>query len=179
MHIIGHIIGLSGSMGSPSQSLSALEIALESAAEAGATVQLFDLSQLDIPILTPANFKTPTDDVRALCEAIRTADGMLWSTPLYHGSMTGAFKNALDWLEILSKDERPYLTGRVVGLICTAAGTQALQGINSMEFVARALRAWVAPLTAPISQAPLDEKTITILQQLGRDITVASARLKG
>lgn len=165
-------------MGSPSQSLSALEIALSGAQEAGATVRLFDLSRLDIPMLTPANYKTPTDDVVALCEAVREADGMLWSTPLYHGSMTGAFKNALDWLEILSKDTRPYLTGRVVGLICTAAGSQALQGINSMEFVARALRAWVAPLTAPIFQADLDEKATNTLLQLGREVAETSARLQ-
>lgn len=64
--------------------------------------------------------------------------------------MTGAMKNCLDWLEMTSKNQRPYLTGKVVALLSWADGTQAMQGINAMDAVAKALRAWVLPYSLPI-----------------------------
>jgi len=84
---------------------------------------------------------------------VQAAQGMLWSSPLYHGTISGAFKNALDWLQLLSDRNPPYLTDKVVGLISTAGGTHGLQAVNTMEFVVRALRGWAVPLVLPIPQA--------------------------
>src|SRR5258708_15561976 len=78
---------------------------------------------------------------------------MLWSSPLYHGTISGSFKNALDWLQLLSDRQPAFLTDKVIGLISTAGGTQGLQGVNTMEFVVRALRGWAVPLVIPIPQA--------------------------
>jgi arsenic resistance protein ArsH len=64
--------------------------------------------------------------------------------------MTGAMKNCLDWLELTAKNEKPYLTDKVVGLVCWADGGQAMQGINAMDAVAKALRAWVIPYSVPL-----------------------------
>ena len=60
---------------------------------------------------------------------------MIWASLLYHGTVSGAFKNALDWLDLLNDREPPFLTDKVVGLISTAGGVQGLQAINTMEFV--------------------------------------------
>ena len=65
---------------------------------------------------------------------------------------TGAFKNALDWFELLRNREPPYLTDKIIGLISTAAGTTRLQAINTLEFVVRALRGWAIPMMIPIPQ---------------------------
>jgi arsenic resistance protein ArsH len=64
--------------------------------------------------------------------------------------MTGAMKNCLDWLELTSRNAKPYLTDKVVGLVCWADGGQAMQGINAMDAVAKALRAWVIPYSVPL-----------------------------
>jgi FMN reductase len=66
--------------------------------------------------------------------------------------MSGAFKNALDWFELLRNREPPYLTDKIIGLISTAGGTTGLQAINTMEFVTRALRGWAIPMMIPIPQ---------------------------
>lgn len=179
-----HIVGISGSLSHTSQSKTALEVALDSAQQAGASIELLDLYTLDIPIFKPMHLREPNEAVQLFCNAIRKADGLLWSTPLYHGSVSGAFKNAIDWLELLAKDPKPYLTDKPVGLICTAGGAQGLQAINTMEFVARALRAWVVPLTAPLTgnvQFPITEehaqdRNVVLLQHLGTEI-VRSAQL--
>jgi FMN reductase len=80
---------------------------------------------------------------------------MLWSSPMYNGSVSGSFKNAIDWLHMLGSREPAYLHDKVVGLISTAGGTQGLQVINTMEFSVRALRAWAVPYAVPVSGAAL------------------------
>ena len=91
--------------------------------------------------------------VHRLCDAVHGAAGLLWSSPLYHGTISGSFKNALDWFQLLSDRKPAYLTDKVVGLISTAGGTQGLQAVNTMEFVVRSLRGWAVPLVIPIPQA--------------------------
>ena len=134
------VIGLGGSLAASSSSLAALKIALAGAAQGGARTQLFDPRELDLPMYAP-DAEAPAS-VRRLCEAVYEADGLLWSSPLYHGTISGVFKNALDWLELLGDRQPAYLTDKVVGLISTAGGTQGLQAVNTMEFIMRALRGW-------------------------------------
>lgn len=142
------IVGLGGSYASDSRSLAALRIALEGARRTGATVQLFDVRELDLPMYDPA--LEPPPSALALAEAVFSAQGMLWSSPLYHGTISGSFKNALDWLELLGDRDPAYLTDKAIGLIGAAGGTQGLNAINTMEYVVRALRGWAVPLVLPI-----------------------------
>jgi hypothetical protein len=85
-----------------------------------------------------------------MCHLFLEAELQIWMTPLYHGGMTGMMKNCLDWLELTARHEKPYLTDKVVGLVSWADGGQAMQGINAMDAVAKALRAWVVPYTVPL-----------------------------
>jgi len=85
---------------------------------------------------------------------IESADGYLWASPAYHGTISGVVKNALDFIEYLSDRTPPYLHGKPVGLISTAGGTvAAVTTIQAMQHVAHSLRAWVVPLSVPIHQA--------------------------
>lgn len=83
----------------------------------------------------------PAAVVRTLLDTCYEADGMLWSSPMYNGSVSGSFKNAIDWLHLLGSLEPPYLHDEVIGLISAAGGTQGLQVVNTMEFSVRSLRA--------------------------------------
>ena len=78
---------------------------------------------------------------------------MLWSSPMYNGSVSGSFKNAIDWLHMLGTREPPYLHDEVIGLISAAGGTQGLQVVNTMEFSVRSLRGWAVPYVVPVPQA--------------------------
>ncbi len=70
---------------------------------------------------------------------------------MYQGSISGALKNALDWLHALGQRDPPYLSDKVIGLISAAGGTQGLQAINTMEFAVRALRGWAVPYVVPVA----------------------------
>jgi FMN reductase len=146
------IVGLGGSLARVSRSRAALRLALEGAASAGAETTLLDLRELDLPMYDP-DHEEPTAAAELLIESCYGADGMLWSSPMYQGTISGAFKNALDWLHLLGKREPPFLHDKVIGLISAAGGTQGLQAINTMEFASRALRAWDVPYVVPVSAA--------------------------
>jgi FMN reductase len=147
------IVGLGGSLAEVSRSRAALRVALEGAAGAGAETTLLDLRELDLPMYNPDDEHATTPAAARLIEACYGADGMLWSSPMYQGTISGAFKNALDWLHVLGSREPPFLHDEVVGLISAAGGTQGLQAINTMEFATRALRAWAVPYVVPVPVA--------------------------
>ena len=46
-------------------------------------------------------------------------------SPGYHGAVSGLVKNALDYVEDLRDEPRPYLDGRAVGCVAIALGWQA------------------------------------------------------
>ncbi len=146
------IVGLGGSLARVSKSRAALQLALEGAASAGAETTLLDLRELALPMYDPDDDE-PGAAADRLIEACYAADGMLWSSPLYQGTISGAFKNALDWLHVLGAREPPFLHDKVVGLISAAGGTHGLQAINTMEFATRALRAWDVPYVVPVAAA--------------------------
>ena len=146
------IVGLGGSLARVSKSRAALQLALEGAASAGAETTLLDLRELALPMYDPDDDE-PGAAADRLIETCYSADGMLWSSPMYQGTISGAFKNALDWLHVLGAREPPFLHDKVIGLISAAGGTQGLQAINTMEFATRALRAWDVPYVVPVAAA--------------------------
>jgi FMN reductase len=137
------LMGLGGSLRAASTSRTALEVALQATTAAGAHARLVWVRDLDLPLYTAdLPVRRP---VREFVDAVYACDAMIWSSPTYHGSVSGSFKNALDWLILLAERDPPYLTNKPVGLVTTAGGVQGLQAINSMEFVVRALRGWSVP----------------------------------
>jgi FMN reductase len=104
-------------------------------------------------MFAPQLLADPPQAAMDAAETMWRADGLIWSSPLYHGTISGSFKNALDWLQLLAKKEPPFLTDKIVGLISAAGGVQGLQAINTMEFVVRALRGWAVPLMVPVARA--------------------------
>jgi FMN reductase len=146
------IVGLGGSLAKFSTSRAALSVALQGAASGGADTQLLDIRDLDLPMYNP-DHDEPTEAAVRLLEACYAADGMLWSSPMYQGTISGAFKNALDWLHLLRDRDPPFLHDKVIGLISAAGGMQGLQAINTMEFAVRALRGWAVPYVVPVASA--------------------------
>lgn len=180
------VVGLGGSVKPSSTSRAALTIALEGAAQSGAETRLLDIRELNLPLYDPGATVAP-ESARRMCEEIYEAHGLIWSSPMYHGTISGAFKNALDWLQLLSDRNPPFLTDKVVGLISTAGGVQGLQAVNTMEFVVRALRGWAVPLVLPIPHAwevfneegRADALCESQLHRLGQEVARASRQLAG
>jgi arsenic resistance protein ArsH len=115
----------------------------------GQTVEIFNVAEAKIPFFDSTLQFIPYA-VEVMANAFRNVEMHIWLSPLYHGGMTGVMKNCLDWLEISSKNPHPYLSGKLIGLVCWANGPHAIQGIQAMENVARTLHAWTLPFFVPL-----------------------------
>jgi FMN reductase len=141
-----NLVALGGSLREQSLSAAALRASVEIAASLGVHTQLLDLRLLGLPTYLP---DVPIDAYHPDCQpkllhfiqAVRDADVMLWATPTYHGSMSGAFKNAIDYMQMLAQEPAPYLQGKAVGLIAVGDASP----FTSMTSCVHELRAWLAP----------------------------------
>ncbi len=179
------VVGMGGSLRTPSTSLTALRVAIEGAAAAGADTEVISLSGLDLPFYTAERAAPPA--ARFLADTVHAADALLWSSPTYHGSVSGAFKNAVDWLALLADRDPPYLSNKPVGMLTTAGGVQGLQAINAMEFIVRALRGWSVPLVMAVAQSSRafdrdghlsDDAVADQLRGLGAEVTRAAVQFR-
>ena len=152
------IVGLGGGMRPTSRSLVALKEGLALAEAAGAETRLLSVLDLQLPIYRP-DFDSPASygaeaapAIEHLLESARWAEGMLWASPSYHGSLSGAVKNALDYIQFLANDAPSFLYGKTIGVISTGAGAiAAVNTLTQLNQVAHALRAQVVPLAVPIT----------------------------
>ena len=149
--------------------------------EMGIENHIFNLADAAIPLFDTALTETP-HSVEIMNQQFLEADVHFWLAPLYHGSIPGAMKNCLDWLEVSSKAPQPYLTNKNIGMICWADGIQAMQGINTMDAIAKALRAWPVPFSAPLVRSTLFEAenpteiTTTNKEKLNLLVNLATSR---
>ncbi len=144
------VVGLGGTTRTGSSSERALRTAL---AATNAETAVFTAADLDFPLYTPG-VTLPDERVERYLGALRRADGIIIASPGYHGGVSGLVKNAIDWVEELRADERPYFDGRPVGLIVVADGWQAtITTLTSLRSIVHALRGWPTPLGVAINAA--------------------------
>ena len=149
-------------MDAGSQSDRVLRAVLSAVTGLGGEVEVFSGLDLDLPPYhSGAVVPAAAHDYVA---AVRRADALVISSPGYHGTVSGLVKNALDYLEELRGDQRPYLDGRAVGLIAVARGWQAsVSTLGTLRQVVHALRGWPTPLGLAINSTitTFDESGVT------------------
>ncbi|GAB4578658.1 MAG: NAD(P)H-dependent oxidoreductase [Anaerolineales bacterium] len=143
------VVGLAGSLRPGSLTRFATHIALEGAQEFGAQTELLDLNDFNLPF---CDGKKPDallpEGVRQLRAKIRGSQGIILATPQYHGSFSGVLKNALDWMGFAEFE------GKMIGLIGVAGGsTGAMDALNGLRAIGRALHAWVIPEQVSIAES--------------------------
>jgi arsenic resistance protein ArsH len=115
----------------------------------GMDTAIFSVATAEVPPFTMQGEQVPAA-VTNMISLFQQADLHVWLAPLYHGSIPGMMKNCLDWLELSRQCPTPYLTDKLIGMVCWADGQHALNGIHTMDTVAKSLRAWTLPFTIPI-----------------------------
>ena len=92
---------------------------------------------------------------------MRAADAYIICSPTYHGTISGAVKNALDSLEFLADDQPRYLGGKAVALL-GYGGASAMNVINSLYHTVRTLNAYVVPTVVILSRDHLDPDSVDV-----------------
>lgn len=145
------IVGIGGTTRVGSTSERALRFCLTAAGSLGADTVL--LGGVDLP-QDPYEPGRPERSAAAvaLVDAMRRANGIILSTPSYHGGISGLVKNAIDYAEDLREDAQPYFDGRAVGCIVCADGPQGLGAtLTALRAVIHSLRGWPTPYAATIN----------------------------
>jgi FMN reductase len=148
------VVGIGGSTRATSLTDELLRAALAEVEVRGADTVAFGGRFLaELPIYA-ADDEPVGGRAAELAGTVARADGLIIATPGYHGGMSGLVKNGLDHLESLRTDARPYLHGRAVGTIVTAAGWQACgTTLVSLRSAVHALRGWPTPYGATVNTA--------------------------
>lgn len=175
------IVGIGGTPRPGSSTERALILALRSVSAVGAETMAFGGRFLArLPHFYPTN-GLPTSEQRELAAAVSRADGLIIASPGYHGSISGLVKNALDTLELLRGDARPYLHNRAVGTIVTADGGQAGgSALAALRSIIHALRGWPTPLGVTLNAADLfDEGGACRTEKDARQLATVAEQVMG
>jgi FMN reductase len=173
------VVGIGGSMREDSQSERALAVVLQGAEAVGAQTVAITGPELVLPFYDPAVLERSAVALR-LVQALREADGVVLVSPGYHGTVSGLVKNALDYVEDLRADARPYLDGRAVGCVAMALGWQAaVTTLTALRSIVHALRGWPTPLGAALNSGevsfddhgvPSDDAVERTLRTIGKQV---------
>ncbi|HEY9604078.1 MAG TPA: NADPH-dependent FMN reductase [Allocoleopsis sp.] len=176
------IVGIGGSLRPNSSSYKALAVAMQRVQALGADTQVLDLREMQLPFCHGGDDYADYPDVIKLREAVAQADGLILSTPEYHGSVSGVLKNALD---LMSFDQ---LSDKVTGLISVLGGQSNSNALNDLRVIMRWVHGWVIPEQIAIGQSwkafsedgkLLDEKLSQRFDQFAQSLVENTRKLRG
>lgn len=102
--------------------------------------ELYDLATEELPLYNGEESQRELDAVTKLKKLVKEADGVVLCTPEYHNAMSGALKNALDFLGSTEFIHKP------VGLLAVAGGGKGgINALNNMRIVTRGVYANTIP----------------------------------
>ena len=136
-----NVLGVAGSIRQGSYSTRSLKIALEYAKKQGAEVRLLDLNTVVLPLYDPS--APASKEVEHTTEAIAWADAVILASPDYHGSISGALKNFLDYFY-------EEFAGKVFGYI-VASHEKGLTVMEQMRTAIRQCYGWSMPYGVSIN----------------------------
>jgi azobenzene reductase len=102
--------------------------------------KLIDLSEGTLPLYNGEDSQDLLPSVKQLRKAVQEADGVVLCSPEYHNAMSGALKNALDFLGSDEFEHKP------VALIAVGGGGKGgMNALNNMRIVMRGVYANAIP----------------------------------
>lgn len=132
------ILAFSGSLRAGSYNQKLVTIAAEGAREAGADVTLISLSDFPMPIFDQdiEDRDGKPESAKKLKQLFKESDALLIASPEYNSMITGALKNAIDWVSRPdSEDEEPLsaIAGKTAAILSASPGGYG--GARSLGFL--------------------------------------------
>lgn len=117
----------------------------------GCETRVFDPAGL--PLYDPDAADHPK--VKELRDLAIWSEGMVWSSPEQHGTMTGVMKLQIDWLPLNMGGVRP-TQGKTLALMQVTGGSQSFNALNQMRVLGRWMRMLTIPNQSSIPRAFLE-----------------------
>ncbi|WP_275584487.1 arsenical resistance protein ArsH [Stenotrophomonas sp. NLF4-10] len=114
----------------------------------GAETRVFDPH--DLPMLDSVDKTHPK--VGQLREWSQWSEGQVWVSPERHGTITGVFKNQIDWLPLEDGSVRP-TQGKTLAVMQVNGGSQSFNVVNSLRVLGRWMRMVTIPNQSSVAKA--------------------------
>jgi NAD(P)H-dependent FMN reductase len=166
------ILGVGSSMREGSYGTRTLKTVLDAAEKYEAKTRLLDLRSTRMPMFNPDILNEHQEQMGQVIEDVNWADAFVLASPDYHGSMSGAMKNFLDfyWEEF---------AGKTFGYVCSSH-EKGLTVMDQMRTAVRQCYGWSLPYGVSINgDEDFNEKgeivnslLVKRLRMLARDLVV-------
>ena len=114
----------------------------------GAETRIFRPHEL--PVFDRESYTHP--EVVKLRELSAWSEGHVWVSPEQHGSMTGVFKNQIDWIPLSDGAVRPS-QGRTLAVMEVSGGSQSFNAVNQLRILGRWMRMFTIPNQSSVAKA--------------------------
>jgi len=119
---VSDVLGIVGSLSSPSKTRASVEVALAGAEERGATAEILHLADVDLAPADGRSLSEYTGETAEALERIVESSAYVIGTPVYRASYSGVLKNLFDMVPrgMWQADVAPFANS-AVGLVGTGA----------------------------------------------------------
>lgn len=117
----------------------------------GAEVRFYDPREL--PVKGTVSDEHPA--VQRLRDLSLWSEGHVWSCPEMHGTITGVFKNQIDWIPLSIGAVRP-TQGRTLAVMQVSGGSQSFNTVNTLRVLGRWMRMLTIPNQSSVPKAWLE-----------------------
>ena len=104
----------------------------------------------DLPVFDRTSNDHP--EVQKLRALSLWSEGHVWVSPEQHGSITGVFKNQLDWIPLSDGAVRPS-QGRTLAVMQVCGGSQSFNTVNQLRILGRWMRMVTIPNQSSVAKA--------------------------
>lgn len=140
----------------------------------GAETRVYDPRELPVADSVPADHPK----VAELRASSLWSEGKVWCSPERHGTVTGVFKNQIDWLPLELRGVRP-TQGRTLAVMQVSGGSQSFNSVNALRILGRWMRMVTIPNQSSVPKAfeefdeagrmkpsPLYDRVIDVMEEL-------------
>jgi NAD(P)H-dependent FMN reductase len=181
-----NVLGVGGSMRQGSYSTLTLKLLLEEAKKYKSESYMLELRKINLPLYDPSetssdqpSYNNNNNNLKRITKALKWADVLVLASPDYHGSMSGAMKNFLDyfWEEF---------AGKTFGYI-VASHEKGLTVVDQMRTAVRQCYGWSMPYNISINgENDFDSKGTLVnsalakrIKMLARDLVTYGKLIRG
>lgn len=174
-----NVLGVSSSMREGSFGTRTLKIVLDAAQKYETKTRLLELRKMKMPLFNPDSSAQSSMELQKIADDVNWADAFVLVSPDYHGSISGALKNFLDyyWEEF---------AGKTFGYICTSH-EKGLTVMDQMRTAVRQCYGWSLPYGISVNgQEDFNEVGEVVnslldkrLRMLARDLVVYGKLIRG